>query len=339
MHDNPAAMKPQLIPASLNDYPIIRNMARFYVYDLSRSCGHDSADWALPSDGLYEAFDCKNYFEEANRKAFLIKIVDELAGFVLLNQIATSSDVNWNIGEFFILARFQRQGIGQLVAHELWNTYPGRWEVSVLPENKGALSFWRQTISVYTNGKYSEVVKKIDYDQHQPKRIILNFETKIHESQDLKHKASRNITFVDQLSESLEKHMTDELIAYERNHGIDVNYKRFSVVLTNDVNAVCGVINAFNAFAEIYIDDIWVDANHRGKGYGRQLIEALEAHFKGQGFNNINLCTSAFQAPEFYRKCGFQEEFTRINKKNPQLSKTFFVKFFEEEQETQGRIN
>ncbi|WP_058515358.1 GNAT family N-acetyltransferase, partial [Legionella santicrucis] len=234
MHDNPAAIKPQLIPASLNDYPIIRNMTQFYFYDLSRNCGRDSADWAVLSDGLYDAFDCKNYFEEANRKAFLIKILDELAGFVLLNQVATSSDVNWNIGEFFILARFQRQGIGQLVAHELWNTYPGRWEVSILPENKDGLLFWRKIISVYTNGKYSEIVKEIDYDLHQPKRIILNFETKIHESQDLKQKASQNITFVDQLGEALEKYMTDDLIAYERNHGIDVNYKRFSVVLANE---------------------------------------------------------------------------------------------------------
>lgn len=102
----------------------------------------------------------------------------------------------------FILARFQRQGIGRLVAHDLWNTYPGRWEVSILPENKDGLSFWRKTISVYTDGKYSEVLK-IDYDPYQPNRIILNFETKISESQDLKRKVSR-ITFVDQLSESLE---------------------------------------------------------------------------------------------------------------------------------------
>ncbi|ARB93957.1 GNAT family N-acetyltransferase [Legionella longbeachae] len=339
MHSNPAAIKPQLIPASLNDYPTIRNMARFYIYDLSRSCGHDSADWALPSDGLYEAFDCKKYFEEASRKAFLIKILDELAGFVLLNKVSTFSDIDWNVGEFFILARFQRQGIGQLVAHELWNTHPGRWEVSVLPENKGGLSFWRKTISVFTNGKYSEAVKEIDYDQHQPKRITLNFATQNHESHPLKQKVYQSITFVDKLSESLEKYMTKDLIAYERSHGVDVNYKRFSVVLTNEVNEVCGVINAFTAFAEIYIDDIWVDAKHRGKGYGRQLIDALETHFKGKGFNNINLCTSAFQAPEFYRKCGFQEEFTRTNKKNPQLSKTFFVKFFNEEQETQGCIN
>lgn len=81
-----------------------------------------------------------------------------------------------------------------------------------------------------------------------------------------------------------------------------------------------------------------MDSAYRGRGYGRKLLQAVEDHFKGQGFNNINLVTSAFQAPEFYKKCGFTAEFTRINKINPQLSKTFFVKFFEEENQTQGLL-
>lgn len=144
------------------------------------------------------------------------------------------------------------------------------------------------------------------------------------------------IKFVDEIDEVTEKRMTKDLIAYETSHGIDVNYRRFSVVISNEKEEIFGVINAYTAFAEIYIDDIWVDSAYRGKGYGRQLLSALENHFKGQGFNNINLVTSAFQAPEFYKKCGFIAEFTRENKKNPKLSKTFFVKFFNEDSETQG---
>ena len=68
------------------------------------------------------------------------------------------------------------------------------------------------------------------------------------------------------------------------------------------------------------------------------LSEDLEQRMS-EGFNNINLCTSAFQAPEFYKKCGFTAEFTRENKINPKLSKTFFVKFFEDEKQTQGLLN
>ena len=146
------------------------------------------------------------------------------------------------------------------------------------------------------------------------------------------------ISFVDNLSEELDKRMNDDLIAYEAGYDIDVNYRRFSIVISDENNMDCGVINAYTAFSEIYVDDIWVDSIHRGKGYGRKLLQALEDHFKEKGFNNINLVTNAFQSPEFYKKCGFIEEFTRVNKVNPKLSKTFFVKFFEEEEQTQGLL-
>ncbi len=146
------------------------------------------------------------------------------------------------------------------------------------------------------------------------------------------------ITVVDKISEDLDKHWTSDSIAYETSHEVDFNHSKVSFVISNKENEPFGVLIATAVFAEIYIENLWVDSVHRGRGYGRKLVQALENHFKGQGFNNINLFTSAFQAPEFYTKCGYTEEFTRINHKNPQLTKTFFVKYFNESIETQGII-
>ena len=144
------------------------------------------------------------------------------------------------------------------------------------------------------------------------------------------------IRFVDQLCEPIEEKMRDDLVSYETSHGVDVNYKRFALVLSDDQNTTLGVLNALTAFAEIYIDDMWVDSHYRGKGYGRKLIQALEDYFKGKGFNNINLVTNQFQAPEFYKKCGFELEFIRKNIKNSKLTKFFFIKYFGDEKQTQG---
>ncbi len=147
------------------------------------------------------------------------------------------------------------------------------------------------------------------------------------------------IEFVDKLNAEIEEKMRKDLVAYEASHGIDVNYKPFALVLFDEKKEAIGVLNAFTCFAEIYIMDLWVDKTFRGKGYGTKLLKDLENRFDGKGFNNINLVTNAFQAPDFYKKCGYEQEFVRINKKNPKLTKTFFVKYFNEENQTQGIIN
>ncbi|HEU5280606.1 MAG TPA: GNAT family N-acetyltransferase [Gammaproteobacteria bacterium] len=142
--------------------------------------------------------------------------------------------------------------------------------------------------------------------------------------------------FTDTLSDEIEEKMRQDLVAYESSHGIDVNYKKFALILRDESGDVLGVLNAFTAFSEVYVDDMWVDSAHRGKGYGRKLLQELEDHFEGKGFNNINLVTSAFSAPEFYKKCGFIVEFVRENKINPQLTKTFFIKYFKNTNQTRG---
>lgn len=166
-----------IIKATIDDYPRIQNMARFYVYDLSRECGSISSDWSIPEDGLYESFDFKNYFIEPSRKAYLVKVYDEIAGFVLLNQATEDSSNNWNMGEFFIVAKFQDGRIANRVAKEIWNMHSGRWEVSVIPNNKSALKFWEKAISEFACGTFNKKIKNVTYDEHCPRRIIFEFDT------------------------------------------------------------------------------------------------------------------------------------------------------------------
>jgi RimJ/RimL family protein N-acetyltransferase len=108
-----------LTKATIDDYPTIQNMARFYVYDMSRYCGFISDKWIFPKDGLYESHDFKKYFTDKKREAFLVKIEDELTGFFLLNKIGTLPNTEWNMGEFFIIAKFQGRGIAREVANQI----------------------------------------------------------------------------------------------------------------------------------------------------------------------------------------------------------------------------
>lgn len=143
------------------------------------------------------------------------------------------------------------------------------------------------------------------------------------------------ITIENTLMESDAEYKNKDLVQTERQRGVHVNYKRFNFILKNDAELI-GHIDAYTAFSEVYIDDIWIHSNHRGGGCGKKLLAHLEDHFEGQGFNNINLVTSEFSAPKFYEKCGFKLEFIRENVVNPRFTKYFYIKFFKNEIQTQG---
>jgi len=139
-------------------------------------------------------------------------------------------------------------------------------------------------------------------------------------------------TLPDDISEKIHQgHIMDEATG-----GIVCNYKMFSLLVKNNDGTAIGALSAYTAFSEIYVVDIWIDPNYRKLGLGRNLLKELEKHFSDKGYNNINLVTSQFQAPDFYKKCGFEIEFIRENKYNPELTKIFFIKYFNNPNQHQG---
>lgn len=164
--------------ASIEHYPMIQNMARFYLYDMTKECGRIADSWHIPSDGLYECIDLLRYFNEASRRPYFIKVYDKIAGFIMIDQVTSTPSSKWNMGEFFVLGQYQGTGIGRIVAQQVWAMCPGLWEVSVIPENQPAHDFWEKIISEYTHNDFEKVMHEVDYDQAQPRRIIYRFESK-----------------------------------------------------------------------------------------------------------------------------------------------------------------
>lgn len=150
--------KIELVPATIDYYPLIQNMARFYVYDMARYCGHLKG-WECPANGLYECDDFKKYFDDSDSNIFLIKIADEIAGFAIVNKLKIMPEINHNMGEFYIVSKFQSKGIGEQVAQMIFKKFPGSWSIGAIPENTKAVKFWRKVVDKVSNGKYSEVFK------------------------------------------------------------------------------------------------------------------------------------------------------------------------------------
>lgn len=157
--------------ASLEDQNTVQNLGRFYVYEMSRYCGFLKG-WETPENGLFECFDLSRYWKEPNRHPFLIKVDGELAGFVLVNKIGSTPNTDWNVGEFFIISKYQGKGVGRYVAEQIFNQFPGVWETAQIPENTAAIEFWDKFVSRYTQGQYEKALKTIPEPNPHPMMVL-----------------------------------------------------------------------------------------------------------------------------------------------------------------------
>ncbi|MBX3081639.1 MAG: GNAT family N-acetyltransferase [Anaerolineae bacterium] len=150
-------MKLSLIPADpkLHD-TLLRNLWQFYLYEFSRF----TRDTVTPS-GRFAETELDGVFSRYKRHPFLIYADDAVAGFAIVDSgikshFTDSVSVIY-MYEFFILAGYQKRGLGAQVATRLFDQFPGHWEVFEMADNLAAQHFWRKVIGRYTSGKYREI--------------------------------------------------------------------------------------------------------------------------------------------------------------------------------------
>jgi predicted acetyltransferase len=140
--------------AAVDDRAVVRNLFALYAHDMSEFVGIDVEDdgtFAIPVR-LASYWDGPGPLE---RHAFLVRADGKLAGFALISQIG-SDPVTWDVGEFFVLRKYRRSGLGRQVACTLFDRFAGHWEVRELPSNATAQAFWRRVIAAYTLDIFTE---------------------------------------------------------------------------------------------------------------------------------------------------------------------------------------
>ena len=135
-----------------------------------------------------------------------------------------------------------------------------------------------------------------------------------------------DIHYFDHVEKELANEMHIGHIVYETEHNIVINYRKFSFVIRDKNQKLVGALTGYTCFEEVCVDDLWIDKPYRRKGLGKQLLNAVETKFVKEGYDNINLVTNGFQAPEFYQKCGYTLEHFRKSRNDPKLNKHFFIK-------------
>jgi len=72
-----------------------------------------------------------------------------------------------------------------------------------------------------------------------------------------------------------------------------------------DQEVVGGVIGSTH-WGWLHIDLMWVKEELRGRGYGHRLLTLAEDEARQRGATNAYLDTFSFQAPDFYKRHGYQ---------------------------------
>ena len=124
----------------------------------------------------------------------------------------------------------------------------------------------------------------------------------------------------DRISDFINEEFTDYSTACE----VALNYEEFCYAAEED-GKIMGVIIGRAYYNEVHIGDLIVSKECRREGVGRKLVAAVESAFSGKGYEKIALTTFGFQAPEFYKKLGYELEFVRKDR-DPKLHKYFYLK-------------
>jgi RimJ/RimL family protein N-acetyltransferase len=96
------------------------------------------------------------------------------------------------------------------------------------------------------------------------------------------------------------------LIGYNNQRMGKQKYKRFAISLRAGDKIVGGIVGEVWT-AVLFIQLFWMEKKFRGKGYGKKLIIAMEDEARRFGATHSYVDTLSFQAPAFYRSCGYRE--------------------------------
>ena len=132
------------------DRPVLSRLLELYQYDLSEVWPQ-----TLNTHGEY-GFAVDRYLRNPRLAAYLFVVGGAYAGFGRVDPDVSLTENECWMGQFFVMRRYRRSGLGTLGARHIFEQHRGRWEVGQMPLNHPARAFWRKTIGDYTGGAFVE---------------------------------------------------------------------------------------------------------------------------------------------------------------------------------------
>lgn len=125
---------------------------------------------------------------------------------------------------------------------------------------------------------------------------------------------------------------TNEEVNYIKKKLIEFNsknipngtYEEVNLCVKNDEGRIVAGLNSAIRWNWMDIDIVWVDEEFRKQGYGKMLLQEAERIARSKACSFIKLYTFSFQAPEYYKKYGY--EVIAIFENAPKGNNTYYYK-------------
>lgn len=150
-------MQMTLQKAGIDAKPIIANLLELYEHDFTGITPFEEAK-DVDESGRYGYKYLDDYWSDPSRYPFIIRVYDKIAGFVFvnLNHEEGKAPNTHGISEFFVMKKYRNKGVGEEVARQIFDMFPGKWQIGQTNGNIPAQNFWRKVISNYTNGHFTD---------------------------------------------------------------------------------------------------------------------------------------------------------------------------------------
>lgn len=102
------------------------------------------------------------------------------------------------------------------------------------------------------------------------------------------------------------KVMVEGLLFHHAKSGHPRKSKTYSILLKEDKEKVMGAVIVTFLWNGMEINSLWVDETIRKQGWGRKLMQAVEKEAVKRGCTVAYTNTFPWQAPEFYKKLGYE---------------------------------
>ena len=145
--------------ATPEEKEVVQNIDQFYLYEFARFM---PGYYKLGDDGLFHDEDYAPYWDDPGKYPYLILHDGEKAGFALVEDKGEERV----LAQFFVLYKFQGQGVARIAALRVFGQHPGAWAVHSLLENPKSEGFWPKVINECSSGVITVGLQAPKYRYH-----------------------------------------------------------------------------------------------------------------------------------------------------------------------------